>query len=123
HVMMYITGAATTHGYVDMAHRAGFARGVEVIDAAVKRGDMRAAVAAVKPEMCRTFTICGNPAEARALIADRYEAGLTSVMLNTIPPGIYYRLNEGHLPPDVRDQTIEMNRYVRYIETVIDSLG
>jgi len=123
HVMMYITGAATTHGYVEMARRAGFARDVEVIDAAIKRSDMRAAVAAVKPEMCRTFTICGTPAEAKALIEARYEAGLTSVMLNTIPPGIYYRLNEGHFPPDVRDQTIEMGRYVKYIEAVIDSLG
>lgn len=123
HVMMYITGAATTRGYVDMAHRAGFAEKVEIIDAAIKRSDMKTAVAEVTDEMCRTFTICGTPEEARDLIDKRYEAGLTSVMLNTIPPGIYYRLNEGAFPPDVQDQTIEMGRYLKFIEEAIKGLG
>ena len=94
-----------------------------MIDAAIKRSDMKAAVGGIKPEMCKTFTICGTPAEAKQLIAERYKAGLTSVMLNTIPPGIYYRLNEGSLPPDVRDQTIEMGRYVKSIESTINALG
>lgn len=123
HVMMYITGAATTRGYVDMAERAGFTRDVEVIADAIRRSDMSAAVGAVKPEMCRTFTICGTPDQVQELIQERYKAGLTSVMLNTIPPGIYYRLNEGHFPADVKDQTIGISEYVKHIEGTIRTLG
>ena len=84
---------------------------------------MAAAVAAVTPEMCRALTICGTPEEARRAVAERYEAGLTAVMLNLFPPGIYWRLNEEHFPPDVKDQTIDMGDYVRSIEAAIEALG
>ena len=123
HVMMYITGAGTTQSYVNMAKRAGFEEDVQIIDAAIRRSDMQAAVAAVSDRMCNTFAICGTPKEVRNRLDEYFKAGLTSAMLNTIPPGIYYRLNQGHFPPDVKDQTIDMPRYVKCIEEAITSLG
>ena len=124
HVMMYIFGAGNnTPSYAHMANRAGFAKDVQVIDAAIRRSDMQAAVAAVTDQMCKTFTICGTPEEVKSRIDEYFKAGLTSVMLNTIPPGIYYRLHQGHFPPDVKDQTIEMPRYVECIEEAITSVS
>ncbi len=122
-VMMYVAGAATTEAYCDMARRAGFGKELDTIAAAIQRSDMATAVATVTPEMCRAFTICGTADEARAAIAERYRAGLTAVMLNLFPPGIYWRLNESHFPPDVADQTIDMRDYARACEITIDALG
>lgn len=123
HVMMYVTGAATTPAYIDIVRRAGFAPEVEVINGAIQRADMKAAVELVSDDMCRTFAICGTPAQARELLQQRFEAGLTTAMLNIFPPGVYFRLNEKHYPLQVPDPTFDMGHYVQHIRSTIEAMG
>lgn len=119
-VVMFATAMSSSPGYTASISAAGFGSELLEIQERVARADMDGALAVVTEEMADAFSVSGTPEHAHQRIADYRAAGLTTVVLNPSPPGIYFPLFEGHFPPDA---VLPEFSFPDFLQVIQDTIG
>jgi probable F420-dependent oxidoreductase len=122
-VIMFATALESAPAYEQSIALAGFERERRAIEERVAAGDLEGAVALVPDELADALTIGGTPEHARERIAAYRAEGMTTVVLNPSPPGVYFPLYEGHFPEDAALPEFSFPDYLEVVRTAIETMG
>lgn len=87
-------GARGANFYADLATRYGFGEAVAVVQDRFLAGDRAAAAAAVPAELVRGASLVGDEAHLRDRVAALARAGVTTLTVQPLAPGLHARLEQ-----------------------------
>lgn len=96
--VMFATALSSSPAYATSFELAGFADERAEVEARVVAADVRGALAVVPDAMADAVTLAGDAEHIRRRIDDLRAAGLTTICLNPVPPGLWFPLFDGHFP-------------------------
>lgn len=121
--IMFATATSSSPGYVASLEQAGFGAARAAVEERVRAADARGALAAAPDEMVDACTLSGPRDHILERIAAYGRAGMTTVVLNPAPPGIWFPLYAGHFPPGTELPDFSFPEFLASIDACLGVAG